>query len=62
MGAISVIRIKDSELKDYYNRKVSEGKNKMSILNAIRAKIVLRMFAVIRNDKLYEKRSVLCIA
>jgi len=27
----------------------------MSVLNAIRAKLVYRMFAVIRNDRMYEK-------
>jgi transposase len=39
-----------SELKNYFNRKVEEGKNKMSIINAIRNKLVLRAFAVIKND------------
>ena len=49
MAALSVaMRKKDGELREYYNRKVAEGKNKMSVLNAIRAKLVLRMFAVIR--------------
>jgi len=43
------------ELHVYYQRKVSEGKNKMSVLNAVRAKLVHRMFAVIRENKLYEK-------
>ncbi|KAA6341663.1 hypothetical protein EZS27_010531, partial [termite gut metagenome] len=27
---------------------------KMSVLNAVRAKLVHRMFAVIKNNKLYE--------
>ena len=62
LGALSAVRIKNSELKSYYHRKVAEGKNKMSVLNAVRGKIVLRMFAVIKNDKLYEKRPVLCSA
>ena len=39
------------EIKDYFNRKVEEGKHKMSIINAIRNKLVLRAFAVVRNDK-----------
>ncbi|KAA6317986.1 hypothetical protein EZS27_031946, partial [termite gut metagenome] len=30
-------------------------KNKMSVLNAVRGKPVHRMFAVIRNNKVYEK-------
>ncbi|KAA6321367.1 hypothetical protein EZS27_028977, partial [termite gut metagenome] len=40
---------------EYYARKVAEGKNKMSALNAVRAKLVLRMFAVIKLNKVYEK-------
>ncbi|KAA6341162.1 hypothetical protein EZS27_011001, partial [termite gut metagenome] len=42
-------------LHEYYLRKVAEGKNKMSVLNAVRGKPVHRMFAVIRNNKVYEK-------
>ncbi|MBX7183242.1 MAG: IS110 family transposase, partial [Bacteroidia bacterium] len=29
--------------------------NKMSVINAIRNKIVLRIFACVRNEKKYEK-------
>ena len=36
-------------------KKVAEGKNKMSVINAVRNKLVLRMFAVIREDRLYER-------
>jgi len=39
-------------------RKVAEGKNKMSVLNAIRGKLILRMFAVIRDNRMYEKEYV----
>ncbi|KAA6339038.1 hypothetical protein EZS27_013006 [termite gut metagenome] len=45
----------DGELHEYFIRKVAQGKNKMSVLNAVRAKLVYRMFAVIRNNKIYEK-------
>jgi len=45
-------------MSEYYNRKVAEGKNKMSYLNAVRAKLVYRMFAVIRNNKIYEKKNI----
>jgi transposase len=48
--AMSSIKYVD-ELRNYFNRKVDEGKNKMSIINAIRNKLVLRAFSVIRNDK-----------
>lgn len=41
------------EFKDYYNRKKQEGKHAMSILNAIKNKLVLRAFAVVKNEKPY---------
>ena len=52
MAALSAGKT-NGDLGKYYNRKVAEGKNKMTVLNAIRAKLVLRMFAVIRNEKFY---------
>jgi CRISPR/Cas system Type II protein with McrA/HNH and RuvC-like nuclease domain len=56
MAALSVAtRKKSGELHEYYVRKVEEGKNKMSVLNAVRAKLVLRMFAVTRNNNFYDK-------
>ena len=54
LGAMSAIRL-DNDLRIYYQRKIAEGKNKMSVLNAIRNKIVHRIFAVIRNEKEYCK-------
>lgn len=41
------------EFTDYYNRKKAEGKNGMSILNAIRNKIVLRVVAVVNSQTPY---------
>lgn len=41
------------EFKDYYERKKKEGKHAMSILNAIKNKLILRAFAVVKNDKPY---------
>lgn len=41
----------DPELKEYFERKVKEGKSKMSVTNAIRNKLVLRMYAVVRDDR-----------
>jgi transposase len=43
------------ELKDFYERKVSEGKNKMLVINAIRNKLIHRIFAVVRDQVMYEK-------
>lgn len=45
----------DAELKAYYERKIGEGKNKMSVLNAVRNKLVLRIFAVVRDGRKYEE-------
>lgn len=53
MAAVSVTHRKEGELKAYYMRKVDEGKNKMSVINALRAKIVARMFAVIKRNEFY---------
>lgn len=54
LAAISVIRY-PGELREYYQRKVAEGKPKMSVLNAIRGKLIHRVFAVIKNDRPYQK-------
>ena len=51
----SATRMKDGDMREYYLRKIAEGKNKMSVLNAIRGKIILRIFAVIKNNRPYEK-------
>ena len=52
LAAMAASRAK-GELRDYYIRKVKEGKNKMAVLNAIRNKLVHRMFAVIRRQTPY---------
>jgi len=53
MAALSAVQ-REGELRDYYLRKVAEGKNKMLVINAVRAKIIARMFSVISNDRKYE--------
>jgi len=52
---VAATRMKNSELRDYYLRKIAEGKNKMLVLNAVRAKLIARMFAVIKNNQPYQK-------
>ncbi len=54
MAALSVVRGK-GEMANYYHRKVEQGKNKMLVLNAVRNKIIHRVFACIRDDRKYEK-------
>jgi transposase len=41
------------EFQHYYNRKVAEGKHKMSVINAVRSKIALRVISVINNNEKY---------
>jgi len=43
----------DAELREYWQRKKAEGKHTGVILNAIKFKIVLRMFAVVKRGKPY---------
>ena len=43
------------ELKTYYERELAKGKAKMSVLNAVRNKLVLRVCACIRANQLYDR-------
>jgi transposase len=54
MAAISSL-VRKGEMREYFDRKVKEGKNKMSVINAIRNKIVLRIFACVKENRKYEK-------
>jgi transposase len=54
MSALSAIS-SPGDLQDYFHRKVEEGKNKMSVLNAIRNKLILRIFACVKQNRTYEK-------
>ena len=61
MAALSAIQ-KEGELRDYYLRKVEEGKNKMTVINAVRAKLIHRIFAVIKNNRKYDQNYVNSLA
>lgn len=54
LAAMASIR-SDDEMKTYFRRKVEEGKNKMSVLNAVRNKLVHRIMSVIRKKQPYLK-------
>ena len=41
------------EMKNYYNKRVDEGKNKMSTINIIRNKLLSRIFAVVKRKTHY---------
>ena len=49
MCALSAVRF-DKQLKEYYQKKQNEGKNKMLVLNNVRNKIISRIFAVINRN------------
>ena len=57
MCALSAIT-SDPELKQYFKRKVEEGKSKMLVINNVRNKLVHRVCACIKNDKMYERREI----
>jgi transposase len=54
LAAMGAVRT-NGELQQYYQRKIEQGKNKMAVLNAVRNKIILRVFAIVRNDVMYQK-------
>lgn len=55
--ALSAIK-NDKELHLYFERKVMEGKNKMSVINAVRNKLVHRVYAVLRDERMFEENYV----
>ncbi len=54
MGSLVGVQL-DPGLKAYYERKVAEGKNKMSVLNAVKNKMLARVLAVVKRGEPYEK-------
>lgn len=54
LAAMSAIQCCD-ELKAFYNRKIALGKNKMSVINAVRNKLISRIFACIHHKRMYQK-------
>lgn len=51
-GANSAV-LSDFELKNYYNRKLKEGKHRMVVINAVACKMVYRIFAVLKREEPY---------
>lgn len=52
MASMNAIRY-DAGLKQYYERKVAEGKNRMSVLNAVKSKLLARVVSCVNNQKMY---------
>ena len=54
LAAISAIQYCE-EIKTYYERKVSAGKNRMSVVNAVRNKLITRIFMCVKQERIYQK-------
>ena len=54
MAAIASLRTQ-GDMSDYYKRKVAEGKHKMSVLNAIKNKLLQRVFVCVKEERLHQK-------
>lgn len=53
----------NTDLRSFYERKVlQEKKNKMSVINAVRNKLVLRIFACVNQNRPYQKNYLKSIA
>lgn len=52
MSALGAIA-RAGELQDYYHRKLAQGKAPMSVINAVRCKILHRLFAVVKRGTPY---------
>jgi transposase len=56
MASLSAVKY-DAYLKAYYERKVAEGKSKLSVLNAVKNKLLARVVAVVNKQELYVKKA-----
>lgn len=54
MAAVSATRYVP-DIKQYYERKVAEGKHKMCVINAIRNKLIKRVMAVVKRGTPYSE-------
>lgn len=54
MASLSGVR-NDIDLKKYYERKTAEGKSKLSVLNAVKNKLVARVIAVVKRGTPYQE-------
>ena len=57
--AVSAVQ-HDKELREYYLRRISEGKPKMLVLNIIRNKIIARAFATVKRGTPFVELNQLC--
>ncbi len=48
LAAVCAIRT-DTELKEYYHRRLAEGKARMAVVNIVRNKVIARVFAIVKR-------------
>lgn len=58
MCAMNAVKF-DGQLRSYYNRRVEEGKSKMSTLNIIKNKLLARIFAAVNRQTPFVKLDML---
>ena len=51
MASLTAVKL-DGDLKAYYERKVGGGKSKISVLNAVKNKLLARLVAVVNKQEL----------
>ncbi len=56
MASLTAVKL-DCDLKAYYERKVEEGKSKLSVLNAVKNKLLARIIAVVNKQQEYVKKT-----
>lgn len=61
MATLSAVQ-HNADCKAFFERKVNEGKNKMSVLNAVRNKLIHRIFKCVRENRKYEKNYMTVLA
>ena len=44
------------DMKRYFERKIEQGKNKMCVKNAVRNKLIQRLFSCVKEDRLYSTK------
>lgn len=54
MAALNAITFNE-ELKQFYQNKLAQGKNPMSAINAVRFKLICRIFSVVKRGQVFQK-------
>lgn len=56
MASLTAVKL-DADLKHYYERMVAEEKSKLSVLNAVKNKLLARVITVVNKQEEYVKKS-----